>query len=457
MPPAAGPPDVPDPAPAGPLPPPPPPSPATSTRPQQGAHTFACRSCGAQLRYLPGTMSLSCPYCGAEQPVPQAGQADSDGDGAIDEHGYEEWLNSPDKPTGVTGPHVVACPRCAANVTTDDLSLACPFCSAPIVIAVDPSEQIVPEGIVPFTLTNAQATAAMRAWTGSRWFAPNGLKRVSSAERINGTYVPHWTYDAQTETHYTGMRGDYYYTTETYTDGQGKTQTRMVQHTRWWPASGTVARGFDDVLVIGSSRLAPDEVSKLEPWSLTGAEPFQRAFLSGYSTLRYDIEPAAGLGTAKERMRGVIDGDVRADIGGDVQQVHDMDTRYWDLTFKLMLLPVWVAGYLYAGKTYTVYINAHDGHVVGERPYSVPKIVATVLAALLLLGAIAFFYQRSNAETPEPPRPTPTRSTVSVRPSAPTATSPARTVPGATPPGVPVPTGSVPGSTGTPNPTYWTG
>lgn len=399
-PPVAGPDDIPA---------PPPPEAAATARPQQAAATFPCRSCGAQVRYLPGTRSLRCPYCGTEQPIPEGDGVGAGGDGSVDEHNYEEWLASPTKPTGVTGPHVVTCPRCGATVTTDDLSLACPFCSAPIVIAVDPVEQIVPEGLVPFTLSNAQATEAMRQWTGSRWFAPNGLKKVSAAERINGTYVPHWTYDAQTQTHYTGLRGDHYYTTETYTDSDGRTQTRTVQHTRWWPASGTVARGFDDVLVIGSTRLAPDEVRKLEPWTLAGAEPFQQAFLSGYTTLRYDVEPEAGLGIAKDRMRGVIEGDVRADIGGDVQQVHDMDTRYWDLTFKLMLLPVWVAGYLYAGKTYTVYINAHDGHVVGERPYSVPKIVAAVIAALLLLGAVAFFYQRSNAAEPGRSHPGATR------------------------------------------------
>lgn len=411
-------------------------APPASARPQQSAATFPCRSCGAQVRYLPGTMSLKCPYCGAEQEVPHAD--DPSYDGSIDEHDYEEWLSSPAKPTGVTGPHVVACPRCAASVTTDDISLACPFCSAPIVVAVDPAEQIVPEGVVPFTLTNAQATDAMRRWTGSRWFAPNGLKKVSAAERINGTYVPHWTYDASTQTHYTGMRGDHYYTTETYTDGQGRTQTRTVQHTRWWPASGTVGRDFDDVLVIGSTRLAPGEVSKLEPWSLAGAEPFRQGFLSGYTTLRYDVEPEAGLGVAKDRMRGVIEGDVRADIGGDVQQVHDMDTRYWGLTFKLMLLPVWVAGYLYAGKTYTVYINAHDGHVVGERPYSVPKIVAAVIAALIVLGLVAFFYQRAHA-TPDP---APSRH--------PTATY---SYPSATYSSVPIPGG---GTVSTPGPTYFT-
>ncbi len=422
-----------------------------SSRPGQSAASFPCHACGAHVRYLPGTMSLKCPYCGAEQPVPGAGEGG--GDGAIDERDYEEWLASTDKPTGVTGPHVVACPRCAASVTTDDLSLPCPFCSAPIVVAVDPGEQVVPEGIVPFTLTNEQATAALRAWTGSRWFAPNGLKKVTTAERINGTYVPHWTYDAQTQTHYTGMRGDYYYTTQTYTDSEGKTQTRTVQHIRWWPASGSVQRAFDDVLVIASTRLAPEEVARLAPWTLQGAQPFAQQFLSGYRTLRYDVEPEEGLGAAKDEMRAVIGGDVRADIGGDVQQVHDMDTRYGDLTFKLMLLPVWVAGYLYAGKTYTVYVNAHDGRVVGERPYSVPKIVAAVLAALLVLGVSGWLYARSQQDDPPTYRPGPSVTRSTTPGPSPTIPAPLPT-PTSVGPGRPAPT-RVPGTA--PTPTYWTG
>lgn len=406
------------------------------TRPQQSATTFPCRMCGAQVHYLPGTLSLRCPYCGADQEVPAGG-----GDGVVDEHPYEQWLTSADKPKGYTGGHIVTCPRCAATVAADDLSLACPFCDAPIVVAVDPAEQVVPEGIVPFRLTKDEATQAMRGWARSRWFAPGSLKKITNAERINGTYVPHWTYDARTDTRYTGLRGDHYYTTQTYTDGEGKTRTRTVQHTRWWPAAGSVHRDFDDVLVNASTRLAPEEVSRLAPWTSEGALPFQQPFLAGYRTLRYDIEPEAGLGRAQEEMGDVISGDVRADIGGDVQQVHDMDTRYRDLHFKLLLLPVWVAGYLYGGKTYTVYINAHTGQVVGERPWSKPKIIAAVLAALLFLALAAWFFVRQQ----EPAAPTyqPTRLPSASGQPFPSSGTAARTPPVST-------------GTAVPGPTYWT-
>ncbi|MBW3085214.1 hypothetical protein KEM60_01411 [Austwickia sp. TVS 96-490-7B] len=369
--------------------------------------TFPCVACGAHLAFQPGAHSLRCPYCGADQPVPDDGSDDS-----IDEHDYEAWLRSADKPRGLTGPHVVSCPRCAATTTTTDISLPCPFCSAPIVVAVDPGEQIVPEGVVPFGIDKSAANTSIRQWTGSRWFAPNDLKKVGTAERLNGTYVPHWTYDAATTSQYSGMRGIYYYVTETYTDSDGRTQTRQVRHTQWWPVSGTVYRGFDDVLVIGSNRLAPDDVERLTPWVLDSAVPFKQGFLAGYQTLRYDVEPEQGLEVAKERMQSVIHNDCLADIGGDEQQVLSVNTAYSQVTFKLMLLPVWVAGYLYRGKTYTVYVNAHTGSVVGERPYSIPKIVAAVLAALLVLGVIVGVYLSQQKKSPRPSKSSINRSQV---------------------------------------------
>jgi hypothetical protein len=49
---------------------------------------------------------------------------------------------------------------------------------------------------------------------------------------------------------------------------------------------------------------------------------------------------------------------------------------------------VWIACYLHAGKTYNILVNGRTGEVAGERPYSVPKIVAAVLAAVVVIAAI---------------------------------------------------------------------
>jgi len=41
-------------------------------------------------------------------------------------------------------------------------------------------------------------------------------------------------------------------------------------------------------------------------------------------------------------------------------------------------------------------VNAHTGEVVGERPYSVPKIVAAVVAGLIVVAVLLYFYARTH-------------------------------------------------------------
>jgi hypothetical protein len=183
---------------------------------------------------------------------------------------------------------------------------------------------------------------------------------------------------------------------ETYTenvDGRAVTRTRQVRRTRWYRAAGTVAREFDDVLVPATTTLPAKRLQQLQPWQLERGVAFQPAYLSGYRTLRYDTEPDTGLEAAKAQMRQVIETDCRSDIGGDEQQVHSMDTRYAEIMFKLVLLPVWIAAYLHAGRTWQVFVNANTGEVIGERPFSVAKIVAAVLAAVLVIVTLIVLYQ----------------------------------------------------------------
>jgi hypothetical protein len=116
--------------------------------------------------------------------------------------------------------------------------------------------------------------------------------------------------------------------------------------------------------------------------------PYQPEYLVGYSALRYDVDPAQALGEAKAGMVKVIEEDCRADIGGSHQRVTSMDTRYADLMFKLLLLPIWIAAYSYRGHTYQVIVNAQTGEVLGDRPYSMVKIALAIIAGLILVAAI---------------------------------------------------------------------
>lgn len=356
------------------------------------SRSYPCQACGAAVEFAPGSGAMRCPYCGQEQAVTSVPRQ-------VREHSWDELAALPAKPRGSVpaGVRAYVCPGCGAHTETDDLSARCQFCATALVAEPDATERVTPEAVVPFGLDRNDAREALRKWTSSRWFAPSSLKKVSEAETFKGSYLPHWTYDAETVSDYWGQRGEYYYVTETYTteeNGQTVTKTRQVRHTRWFATSGTVSRAFDDVLVAGTNHVATKQLDKLTPWPLEEAKPFQPEYLAGFQTVRYDVEPEDGLVTAKQRMADVITRDCKSDIGGDEQRVHSVDTRYSGLTFKLMLLPVWFLTYLYAGKSWQVMVNARTAEVIGERPYSKGKIAAAVVAALVVVAAIALVVVR---------------------------------------------------------------
>ena len=84
-------------------------------------------------------------------------------------------------------------------------------------------------------------------------------------------------------------------------------------------------------------------------------------------------------------MRPAIEKLICADIGGAAQQVTGMRTEYGRITFKHLLLPVWIGAYRYHGKVFQVVVNAQRGTVSGERPVSGWKVALAVLAALIVL------------------------------------------------------------------------
>jgi hypothetical protein len=266
----------------------------------------------------------------------------------------------------------------------------CPFCATPVVTDTGTHRHIKPKGVLPFVLVEAQARAAMTDWLGRLWFAPNGLQAYArKGRRMEGIYVPYWTFDARTASRYTGERGTIYYETQTVIR-DGKRETVQVPRVRWTPARGQVARFFDDVLVLASKSLPKRFTDALEPWDLTALQPYLPQYLAGFRAEAYQVDLDAGHAEARGLMDRQIERDVRFDIGGDQQRIHHIETQVSDVTFKHVLLPVWLAAYKYRGKTYRFVVNGQTGRVQGERPWSAWKIALAVVLGALLAAAIGY-------------------------------------------------------------------
>ena len=253
---------------------------------------------------------------------------------------------------------------------------------------------IKPKGVLPFKISLEKASAAFRKWVKSRWFAPNRLKSLATvAGGIKGVYVPYWTYDCATTSSYTGERGDAYTTRERVTvteNGRRVDRTREVRKVRWTAVTGTVTGTHDDVLVAGSDSLPADYAARLEPWDLDQLQPYADEFLSGFRAESYKIGLEQGFAEAKRVIDERIDGAVRWDIGGDEQRVHSVSSSYEAITFKHVLLPIWISAYRYQGEVYRFLVNGRTGEVQGERPYSWIKIAAAIAAGIACLACLVY-------------------------------------------------------------------
>ncbi|MEM6662526.1 MAG: primosomal protein N' (replication factor Y) - superfamily II helicase, partial [Pseudomonadota bacterium] len=255
-----------------------------------------------------------------------------------------------------------------------------------------------PQGVLPFALDERESREKMKSWLSSLWFAPSALKKYAEAGRpLSGVYLPHYTYDADGDADYSGQRGDAYYVTRTRTvmvDGQSKTETYQERKIRWTPVSGHVRHFFDDVLVQASDTMGPAKDAAEyggRSWDLAAMEPYRTEYLAGFRAEVPAISLEDGYQRAEQLMEQTLRRDIKFDIGGDAQQITSMNARYANITFKHVLLPVWLASYRFDNKPYRVVVNGRTGQVAGERPYSIWKIAFAVIVGLAVAAAVGYF------------------------------------------------------------------
>ena len=374
---------------------------------------FPCKSCGAKLSFSPGSKTLKCPYCAAVNDIP-------DTDDTVEELSLDAWLAKLEGESETHQQEQIKCNNCGGEQTlaANLYASACTFCGTPLTSKSYAQRLIKPKSLVPFKVAKLQAQDKWRAWIKGLWLAPSALKNYAQSDGgIKGIYVPYWTFDAQTYTQYSGQRGVDHSESHDSTNGKGETVTETRTRTDWTNVSGNVSFFHDDVLVPGStssydgattagrgsasaaamksalvsnagavgSMIAAQFSTSLRTWNTKELVPYQDEYVTGFQAEAYQIGLKASFVTAKQIIEDKVQQLVRADIGGDHQRISTINTQFSHLTFKHILLPMWVSAYIYGGKTYRFVVNGQTGEVQGESPKSGWKVFFLVCAILFAL------------------------------------------------------------------------
>ena len=134
-------------------------------------------------------------------------------------------------------------------------------------------------------------------------------------------------------------------------------------------------------------------MKKCEPFKLSKLIPYTPQALAGFVAERYSIGLKEGWDIAQttihSKLRSSIERHVKEHWSCDKVSGVSFSTVYSNVTYKYILVPVWMSSFKYKEKTYQFVVNGQTGKVGGKAPVSAFRVI---LAVLIGLGIIAGLY-----------------------------------------------------------------
>ena len=340
-----------------------------------------CPACGGTMDFDPKTGGLHCPFCDYQEAIEkedtEVKRAEELDFNSAELTGNCDW--------GVKS-KTVTCKSCGAVSIYDALEVAneCPYCGSNQVMEANDISTLAPNGVIPFKLTAKDAGERFTEWLRKKWFCPSEAKRSARADKFQGIYLPYWTFDANTSTDYTGKYG-------IEREVKNGDDTKTV--TDWYNCSGHYDHFIDDALVQASNHHDNQILDMIEPFDTKDNVAYKPEYIAGYAAERYSI----GLKDAWERAKrfiarvllSLIEDKIMDDHKADSVKDVEMRTTYSNITYKYLMLPIYISSFSYKGKVYQFMVNGQSGKGGGRSPVSALRVL---LAILIVIAVIALIY-----------------------------------------------------------------
>lgn len=370
---------------------------------QQGVNR--CPRCGStdvQLRMETGR--LVCLFCRYEWNEARVEEQFSLGEGLDD-------LTGTQVSTGASDIHDTAtvvtmkCQGCGAEVVVDTasaMSARCHWCRHVLSVNQQIPNGAVPDAVLPFRLTHAEAVDRIRQFAGKRrTYAHSRFRREFTPQNVVGVYLPYMVIDAKAETQVHG-RGEI--TTGRYTRKQGDT-TVTYYDADVYQVSRQVSFVVDDLTIESSAERANMDVrantnniiNAVLPFDTKNAVQWNASYLRGFTSEKRDQDVSVMRPVLEDQLMSIGRAQVQPSVSGydrgvrwEAEKLDVSGTRWVS-----MYLPVWLYSYYHVeggrGMVHYIAVNARTGETMGSIPVAKAKLFLASLAVgvIVEIAAIA--------------------------------------------------------------------
>ena len=307
--------------------------PAQSTDTQQArAERFTCPKCGARMVFTPDGHSLVCESCRRRQILSPDAPANE-----------QDFILAMATGQGQRKPAAMktfTCQGCGANflLPAQVISETCSYCGSVYVLA-GTRELVAPDSIIPMAFD--QHAAALRL---VKWVEKHKITPAAKVALPRGLYLPVWTFDIVGDIPWSGTR---------------------YRNKQVVAVNGVQTVLFNDLAICGTSKHAALVAHILNDFQWSGAPAYDPRYLAGWPAEIYERNMAdASLDARKHAVENVRNTILDQEAG--IHDLHYSTSGLSIMSFKLILVSVWLTEYILDDHTLRVIINGQSGSVYGE-------------------------------------------------------------------------------------------
>lgn len=277
----------------------------------------------------------------------------------------------------------IGCSNCGAELIFDPGTQMtnCNFCGSQFEIEKTEDEEIIiPDGILPFSITKKEYEAAVFSWLSEGDYTPDDILNSSIFESVNGVYLPMWFYKGRYHGNWSASSG--YDRWEEYTEwseSQKKNIRKKRLVTDWRPSSGNCAGEFSLLAFAGLGKGIKPEIGVYAhgtTFNRGELKAYDSKYTLGFNLIEYtsdDVDTWDLLG--KTQADHLVEMDSKKRIPGDRYKDFYVDAVYDKEQPLRTYIPFWITNYKYSDSEFHVFMDGTTtSRIQGNRPVDQERV-----------------------------------------------------------------------------------